>query len=41
MLVNSSQYACAILSSLFMGFALGVSVSSFLLLTEKKDEISR
>jgi hypothetical protein len=41
MLVNSSQYACALLSTLFAGFALGVSVSSFIVLTEKRGGNSR
>ena len=41
MLVNSTQYACAILSSLFAGFALGLSVSSFFMLTEKRAGDSR
>jgi len=41
MLVNSTQYVCAILSSVFVGFALGVSVSSFLMLTQKRTGNSR
>ena len=40
MLVNSTQYVCAILSSVLVGFALGVSVSSFLM-TQKRAGNSR
>ena len=36
MLVNSSEYVCALMSMLFVGFALGASISSFIFATEKK-----
>jgi len=36
MLVNSREYVCALLSMLFAGFALGATISSFVLANEKK-----
>ena len=39
--VNSIQYLCAILSSLFMGFAVGVLFCSFVSVSEKRDSTHR